>query len=462
MLISTDVLEEIRLNIRRCWSQSKQYRRVLIIALAFTLLRLALHLMLLAGTLMPGEDAASALPDDLRIYLEAADNLRQQRKLYPSLPLERMEFYQYAPSFALAFRPFLWLPVPLTAFVQTILHLAAYAALYVMWGRIFQRLKLERGGEVLAWMLPIWLVFAAFWSDLTYLNVYVFMALAATLLVDAVILENLGASLLWLSIILQTKPQWAFALAVPLLLGHYRFFFKLLVGSLIAYVVIAGATMLVVGPTYGLEQYTDYFHLLTGIGGNYPWRTPDMPFLGYNHSIMQTVVYLFGNTADNLRLAAVVKVLILLPLGVLSLRCLLRPPLDNGSTFKLDLAFALYLAAFIWLDVVWELSLSIAIFTYLLATTQGRSRILIWAVFLPYALVDAWQIISFMVLGPDILAPGPYVLTDPSIYLPLTMILAIVFYGLLVKRLWASVRQPVSHPRTEHLAPDSLSVKELS
>jgi hypothetical protein len=461
-MISTGVVEVIRQNIRRCWSQSKRYRRILTIAVIFTALRLLLHLMLLAGTLMPGEDAASALPDDLRIYLEAAENLQQQRDLYPPLPLERMEFYQYAPAFALAFRPFLWLPVPLTAFVQTVLHLTAYAVLYVMWGRIFQRLKLEHGVEALTWTLPVWLVFAAFWSDLTYLNVYILMALAATLLIDAVISENLGASLLWLAIILQTKPQWAFALAVPLLLGHYRFFFKLLVGSFVAYVVIAGATMLLVGLSYGLEQYTDYFRLLTGIGGNYPWRTPEMPFLGYNHSIAQTLVYLFGNTLDALRLATLVKALILLPLGVLGLRCLLRPPRDNTSTFKLDLAFALYVAAFIWLDVVWELSLSIAVFTYLLATTQGRSRTLIWAVFLPYALVDAWQIVSFMVFGPDILAPGPYVLTDPSIYLPLTMILAIVFYGLLVKRLWASVTQPVSHLSSENLDPDSLSLKELS
>jgi hypothetical protein len=230
------------------------------------------------------------------------------------------------------------------------------------------------------------------------------------------------------------------------------------VGSLIAYIAIGGVTVLAVSPAYGLEQYGDYFHLLTGIGGSYPWRTPDMPFLGYNHSITQTVVYLFGNMPDALRLATVVRVLILLPLAVLGLRCILRPPrMDNASALKLDLAFGLYLAAFLWLDVVWELSLSIAIFTYLLATTQGRSRILIWAAFLPYALVDAWQLVSFIVLGPDVLAPGPYVLTDPSIYLPLTTMLAIVFYGLLLKRLWAGVTKSTLQPGIEKIAQGQLS-----
>lgn len=448
--------------VRRCWSQSAWYRRILIVTLIYSVLRLLMHLMLLAGTITPGQDAITALPDDLRIYLEAADNLQRQAELYPSLPLERMEFYQYAPSYALAFRPFLWLPIPLTAFVHTLLHVAAYVLLYLRWGRIFQHLELRRGTEMLAWTLPVWLVFASFWSDLGYLNIYLFMALVSTLLIDAVLSERFGASLLWLSIILQTKPQWAFALVIPLLLGHHRFFLKLVLGGVIAYAAIAGVTILAVGPAYGLEQYADYHHLLTSIGGNYPWRTPDMPFLGYNHSIAQTTVYLFGNTPEALRLAAVAKALIMLPLGVLGLRCLLRPPqMDNPATLRLDLAFALYAAAFIWLDVVWELSLSIAVFTYLLATRQGRgSRILIWAAFLPYALVDAWQVVSFLIFGPDVIVPGPYILTDPSIYLPLTMILAVVFYGLLVKRLWATIL--ISQSVVDNVAGRRLHAKEVS
>ncbi len=444
--------------IRRCWKQSKFYRRILSITIVYCVVRLLMHLMLLSGTVAPGADAYTALPDDLRIYLEAAGNLQQQAELYPPLPLERMEFYQYAPSFALAFTPFWWLPVPLTALVHTLLHIAVYVLLYRAWGRIFKRLEFTGGAEMLAWTLPVWLVFAPFWGDLSYLNVYLFMALLASLLIEAVLAERLGWSLIWLAIILQIKPQWAFALAIPLLTGQHRFFVKLVVGSIISYVFIAGVTILVVGTSYGFEQYGDYFHLLTGIGGNYPWRTPDMPFLGYNHSIAQAAVYWLG--PDAFGIATVVKALILAPLAVLGLRCIVRPPdAEQQPNFRLDLAFALYTAAFIWLDVVWEVSLSIAIFTYLLATMQGRnSRILIWAVFLPYALVDAWQLLSYIIFGDAVIAPGPYVLTDPSIYVPLTMVVTVVFYVLLVKRLWAAVGvvQPAA------ISPQNLPINEVS
>jgi hypothetical protein len=59
-------------------------------------------------------------------------------------------------------------------------------------------------------------------------------------------------------------------------------------------------------------------------------------------------------------------------------------------------------------------------------------------VFLPYALVDLWQVISVATFGFDIVAPGPFVLTDPTIYVPLVMIVILVFYALLIKYLWAT------------------------
>jgi hypothetical protein len=352
-----------------------------------------------------------------------------------------MEFYQYAPSFALAFTPFLWLPTSLTILLHTLLHVVIYVLLYLWWGRIFHRLKLESGLAMLARLLPVWLIFAPFWSDLGYLNVYILMALLATLLIEAVITENLWASVLWAAVILQIKPQWAFMLAVPLLLGQRQFFFKLLVSTIAAYAAVTGVTILLAGSAYGLKQYADYVHLLTGIGGNYPWRVPGMPFLGYNHSIAQTAIYLFGNSPEIFRLATIVKWLILLPLIVVAVRAIVRPTHQNSAQLRLDWAFVLYTAAFIWLDVVWELSLSIAVFTYLLATTPNRRvRTLAWLLFLPYALVDVIQLFSYLILGDAIVIPGPYILTDPSIYLPLTMIVTVMFYGMLLRRLWAAPR----------------------
>ncbi len=51
---------------------------------------------------------------------------------------------------------------------------------------------------------------------------------------------------------------------------------------------------------------------------------------------------------------------------------LARRPGYEVPIVSLDLAFALYLGAFIWLDVVWKLSLGIALFTYVRVTAQHR------------------------------------------------------------------------------------------
>lgn len=424
-------------DIRQLWSESRLYRRLLTVVILYSVLRLLLQLALLSGALFPNENAELSLPDDLRIYLDAAQNIREGKSLYPSLPLERMEFYQYSPAYALAFVPFLWIAPITAAFIHTILHIVIYALLYLWWGRIFHRFNMLHASQTLAWALPVWLVFSSFWGDLGYLNIYILMALLATLLIDAILAEDLCAGVLWLSLILQTKPQWVFAAALPLLLGNYRFFFRLAWLAAATYIGITALTIAFVGVDYGWTQYGNYFHLLTGISAHYPWRGPEMPFLGYNHSIMQIAVYVFGVTSDVIRLASAAKILILLPLAVTGLRFLRQPaPTDEA---RLDLAFALYLAAFIWLDVVWELSLGIVVFTYLLATNSNRIiRLAIWGIFLPYALVDFWQILSFIMFGPDVVAPGPYILTDPSIYLPITMIVTLAFYALLVRRLWAS------------------------
>jgi hypothetical protein len=152
------------------------------------------------------------------------------------------------------------------------------------------------------------------------------------------------------------------------------------------------------------------------------------------------VFYLVGQTAGAALAATVLKVVLLIPLGLVGLRCLLgtsgAPPW-RVPELTLALAFALYLGAFIWLDMVWEASLAIVIFAYLLATLeQPHTRILTWVVFLPYALVDVWQVISLGLFGMDVIAPGPYVVTDPSIYIPMIMIVILAFYTLLIGQAW--------------------------
>ena len=104
------------------------------------------------------------------------------------------------------------------------------------------------------------------------------MSLLATLFIEAVLYERLGWSLAWLSIILQLKPQWAFAAAMPLLLGQWRFFLKLIALAIITYGAIVGLMMFVAGSTYVWQQYTDYFQFLLNMRGNFPWRGPRLLF----------------------------------------------------------------------------------------------------------------------------------------------------------------------------------------
>lgn len=424
------------------WRQGKGFRVALSLALAFVLLRLTTQVLLLTGVLTGGQVGQEIFfPPDLQDYWNAARHIQAGEDLYLEGALDRVEFYQYTPAFALAFSAFLLLSPLALVLTHTVLHLAAYAALYFSWDRIFRRLGMEEGRRALIYTLPVWLIFSGFWSDLVYLNTYIIMALLATLLIDAILHERLGWSLLWLTIILQIKPQWAFAAALPLLLGQTRFFVRLVGLALAAYAGVVVLTCLAVGPAYGLQQHADYYSFLWNMRQNFAWRGTDAPYLGYNHSITQIVTYLAGVAPWTLRLALGIKTLLLLPLAVLGLRHVLNPVARAGREvprLALELVFALYLAAFVWLDMVWELSLGIAMFTFLLAT-EGRRwvRPLIWVLFLCYAVQDLGRLLSVAFFGRDIMTAGGYVLSDPAIYLPINMVVILFFYGLLLYRLTA-------------------------
>ena len=423
--------------LRQMWRRSGLYRVLLSAALIYTGLRILIQVGLLAWMMGVGS-AEIQMPVDLKIYLDAAQRISLQQNLYPQ-GLDKIEVFQYAPTFALLFVPFTWLPPAVTVGLHTVLHFVAYAALYGRWARILDKYKMERASMFLAWTLPVWLLFSSFWTDLGYLNIYIIIALLATFLIEAIMDQQLSRSLLWLSIILPIKPHWAFAAAVPLLVGKRRFFWRLAGWAALIYLGVVATTVLTVGPAYGIRQYADYGRFLLGMRAYFPWRGPDAPFLGYNHSITQVVVYLGGVSSTMFGAATIIKVVLLAPLLVIAVRRLVRPQADPNPVAWLDLAFALYLGVFIWLDMVWELSLGVALFPYLLGTTQNKwTRIGISVPFLCYALLDPWRIGGFLayVLGVEIVDPGLYLLTDPAIYVPLVMMVILTWYAVLIKRMW--------------------------
>ncbi len=140
-----------------------------------------------------------------------------------------------------------------------------------------------------------------------------------------------------------------------------------------------------------------------------------------------------------MRLATVIKLPLLVPLGLISLKFLQRPINKSGSEVAetaLALLFAFYLGGFIWLDMVWELSLGLVIFAYLLATMEQKGiKFFLWILFAPYALLDIWRLVSYIAFGDSVLYEGSYVLTDPLIYVPWIMIILLVFYALLLQKL---------------------------
>ena len=427
-------------QIRQAWQQSKGFQAALLACLFYFVPRLLLQVYVFAGMWLQywGDQQ---IPVDLKIYLDAAGRFQARQLLYPQGP-DRIEVFQYSPAFAWAFGLFLWLSPVIVVILNAIFHLVAYILLYVRWYKIFEKLGLDGARQMLVATLPVWLLFSSFWTDLGYLNIYIIITLLATLLIEAILEEHFWTALVWLSVILQIKPHWAFSILVPLLLGQRRFFLKLVIGAIIFYVVVSGLTILLNDPAYGWRQYQDYFRFLLNMRDYFPWRTAENGFLGYNHSLTQVVVYLLDINQTAFCLATGVKLLLLVPLVILAFRNTFNPVRLAGHQMPqlaLDLAFVLYLGAFIWLDMVWELSLGIVIFPYLLGTfTQRATRIGICAVFLPYALLDPWRVFSFglSLAGLNTITPNLYVLTDPAIYVPLIMVVILVFYALLIGRLW--------------------------
>jgi len=430
-------------DIREYWSKSKTYRVLLILAILYALLRLAIQIFLFSDAMRPEAvaEGVQVSADLQQSYIASAQHFQAREDLYNKGSLEHVEaHYLYSPAFAFFFSPLLLLPLQILLPLMVVIHILVYALLYIWWNRIFVQTNLINVARQWAGLLPVYLVFSAFWDDLSYMNTYILIALFATFLINAILQEKLVWASFWLgAVILPIKPHWAFALALPLLLGRYRFFLKLLLGAALAYLIVAGITILAGGFDYGIRQYQDYFAFLSRLTRDYPWWGPDKPFLGYNHSIMQVVLYSLGVSAANMQLATIIKLILLLPLGWVSMKFLRNPSKKAGSDIletALALAFAFYLGAFIWLDMVWELSLGVVIFAYLLATSEQKwLRVLLWILFGPYALLDIWRLVSYLGFGDSVLYQGAYVLTDPLIYIPWIMIILLVFYAILLSKL---------------------------
>ena len=426
--------------------RSKAFRILVILLAVYFIAREAAQLGVHAGLIdlgLPEGVDVTWVGGDLFIHVSAAQRLVAGQDLYYSGIPPKFEVYNYTPLYALLLSGVRFLSFQQHASLHGVLVLAAYAGLFATWRHCFPRLGAPRAGQMLLLSLPAWLLYTAYWGDALLLNLYVMLALAVSWLFLFIWEEKVWPAAGLLVLILQVKPQWAFALLLPLLLGRQRFFWQLLGLVVAGYLLTLAATLLVIGPQYGLAQYAAYWEMLTTHHLEVPWHGLGEA-IGYDHSIAQVYFSLFGYRPEAWPLVRVIKLALLAPLGAFcawrTLRTLRSPQAPVDGRYALECFFSLYCAAFLWLDLVWEATLSIVIFAYLVSSLARPAR---WLAIIPfgwYTLSDLWQTVGIALasvwMGADsIAAHGPPLWADPSYHLPVILLVFLTFYGLLTSRL---------------------------
>lgn len=421
--------------LRQHWRTSSSFRVWTILAIIGSVINLALT-VLWQMQILTFEDTPPG--NDLKIYLEAGNRFLQREDLYIA-PRPDFGLYAYSPAFAMLVSLFTFLPYKVVWIVDAVLHVIVYWAIYQRWFRIFRQQGLNTDAKTLIQLFPLWVIFTGLLYEIAYMNIYIFMAFFATLLIEAMLSQQTGKAILWLAILLPIKPQWAFALGIPFLLGQWRFLAKVLIGALLAYTAIFAITTLVTG-SYALQQYREYVQFLGSIPYTFVWNTLSKDgHIGYNNSIMQVVVFFTNNASYSVSLTTVIKFLLSLPLIAIYWRYRRQTTHEPAPGPALEWAFAPYLLAFLWLDVVTELTFGIVIYSYLLGTLRREGlKNIARLVFLPYALTLIWITVTGIV---SFIAPLPDLIFDPSLFIPLILIATLGLYGLVLWQLMETFRK---------------------
>ena len=430
-------MNELITALKAQWRGSRAFRLWTVLALIGLVLNLALT-VLWQMEIIAIEDSPPA--NDLKIYLEAGNRFLQREDLYVA-PRPDFGLFAYSPAFAMLFSMLTFLPYKVVWAVDALLHMVAYGLLYWRWFLIFRRQGLSSAAEQLIRLFPLWIIFTGLLYEMAYMNIYIFMALLATLLVEAMLEQDAAKAILWLAILLPIKPQWAFALGLPALLGQWRFLAKVAGGAILAYLAVMLVTVLFAGP-YALEQYQEYVQFLQSVPRTFIWNTMAKDgHIGYNNSLLQLVNFFTNMAAYSLSLTTAIKILLSLPLIAVFWRYRQQAPRKPTPGFALEWTFALYLLAFLWLDVVTELTFGIVIFSYLLGTLpESRLKALSRIVFLPYAFILLWITFSGIAY---FFAPLPDIVVDPSLFVPFILIAMLGFYGLVIWQLNHKLRSKV-------------------
>jgi hypothetical protein len=264
------------------------------------------------------------------------------------------------------------------------------------------------------------------------LDLNVLIILTASLTIYLLIEEKAFPAAILISLLFLTEPYWAFLLLIPLLFGRYRFFVKLLFLTLFGCILTVLLTLTLVGWKYGLSQYQACVKYALQSSKYYSWRTPRDGPLGYNHSLRQVIYYYFGQTTFVAGLVNLLQQVLTLPFFLIAFGYIINPlkcRCNKKPLVIIDLSFALYLSVCLWLDFLWQLIFSIVILVYLLHFSKKPwVKNLLWLLFIPYALIDVWQALSYLFFGPSVVDAVGFLTIDPSLHFPFLLILLLAIY----------------------------------
>lgn len=436
--------------------RSKLFWTLVIITGLYFIARESAQLAIHAGWLDLGlpEEGAIWFGRDLRIVVDAALRMAQRGDTYYlGVWPDGFDVYNYSPLYALTVAQIATrFPFTSHALAHGLLGLVAYVALFFTWLRLFPRLGVPKAGAFQLAILPLWLIYAGWWGDSILLNIYIPLALIVSWVFYFVWQERLIPAALLLVLVLQSKPQWAFALALPLVLGRFRFFAKLFTAVVLGYLGAAALTIGILGLDYGVAQYQAYYTMLDIAPTQISWHGPG-EYIGYDHSVAQIYFYLFGYSPDAWTVVRLIKLALLAPLGLVAILVMRLKP-ERQPQLALEAFFSLYYASFIWLDLVWETTLSIIAFIFLMTVLQKRWQRWIVAVpFIWYAISDLWQVVgvpvSALVLGTDVVSvQGPPLWADPSFRIPIIMLVILGSYSVLLGRIFQGLNHGSPLPAT--------------
>ncbi|MGQ0601615.1 MAG: glycosyltransferase 87 family protein [Anaerolineales bacterium] len=355
----------------------------------------------LLDTPATGLPQSSQFPgNDLFVYLRAGANVAGDSSPYVNGPWPDAGVYHYSPFLAVALSLLFRngvdeFPLRAATYLYFALAVLAQPLAWWIWRSVFRAVHLSRADNAMILWAPLWLVYSQWFFDLTYLNVSTFWLCLAGALTWAVLRQRTGWVVLLVVVIALAKPHHVYPLLIPMLLGQWRWWLKVVTASGVGYGLTILMTFSRVGPDFGFGLYRDYLDHLLNIAERYPWTD----HIFYNHSWRSILYWLFGFQTWVGPAVTAIRLLFLIPVLWLLWRWWQRPQLgsERRSQLALGICFAAHLWALMLVSDLWEAQLLIVVFAYLLAF--GGPLIGRWAMLMmvPFSLLSVAQLAGWWI-----------------------------------------------------------------